>query len=267
MSASERMPCHRNSCIVSRRWRRRLAEAAKGGLERSCRPDAGRTCAGTASHRFGAPKASSGWKRISAARPSRRTVTTATRSASRSSGVQSFRYRGEQRHCLPGQCHVLHPDELHDGGAGTDEGFGYRIVYIDPALIQQALAGRPLPFVADPVVDAHRPCRTILPRCLRISTTTSTTSPATEIAVWCRRHARRRRRKTCEAVRLASPRRAVAGARRDRRRAGRSGIRWTSSSGWPASTAGRWRGSSALPSAPAPAAFARCASWIACAGC
>lgn len=71
------------------------------------------------------------------------------------SGVQTFRYRGERRHCLPGQCHVLHPDEIHDGGAGTEEGFGYRIVYLDPARIQQSLGGRPLPFVADPVVDSR----------------------------------------------------------------------------------------------------------------
>jgi hypothetical protein len=35
-------------------------------------------------------------------------------------GVQVFRYRGERRHCLPGQCHVLHPDEMHDGGAGSE---------------------------------------------------------------------------------------------------------------------------------------------------
>jgi AraC-like DNA-binding protein len=69
-------------------------------------------------------------------------------------GVQTFRYRGEQQHCLPGQCHILHPDELHDGGAGTDEGFAYRIIYIDPSLVQEALAGRPLPFVRSPVVNA-----------------------------------------------------------------------------------------------------------------
>jgi AraC-like DNA-binding protein len=69
-------------------------------------------------------------------------------------GVQTFRYRGEQRHCLPGQCHILHPDELHDGGSGTEEGFGYRIIYIDPALVQEALGGAPLPFVRSPVVDA-----------------------------------------------------------------------------------------------------------------
>ncbi len=71
-------------------------------------------------------------------------------------GVQRFRYRGTQRQCLPGQCHVLHPDELHDGGAGTDDGFGYRILYVDPSLVQRALQGRPLPFVAQPVLDAAR---------------------------------------------------------------------------------------------------------------
>ncbi|WP_084772902.1 AraC family transcriptional regulator [Nonomuraea candida] len=67
-------------------------------------------------------------------------------------GVQTFRYRGELRRCLPGEWHVLHPDEVHDGAAGTDAGFGYRIFYVDPYLVQEALGGRPLPFVADPVV-------------------------------------------------------------------------------------------------------------------
>ncbi len=69
------------------------------------------------------------------------------------SGIQAFRYRGEQRYCLPGQCHILHPDEVHDGRAGTVDGFGYRMVYLDPSLVQQALGGKPLPFVAEPVVD------------------------------------------------------------------------------------------------------------------
>jgi len=66
-------------------------------------------------------------------------------------GVQRFWYRGTRRTCLPGQLHVLHPDEIHDGGAGTDEGFGYRILYIAPELIREALDGGALPFVADPV--------------------------------------------------------------------------------------------------------------------
>jgi AraC-like DNA-binding protein len=68
------------------------------------------------------------------------------------SGVQSFHYCGERRRCLPGEGHILHPDELHDGAAGAEGGFGYRIVYIDPALVQQALGGRPLPFVPAPIV-------------------------------------------------------------------------------------------------------------------
>ncbi len=67
-------------------------------------------------------------------------------------GVQTFRYRGTRRICLPGQLHVLHPDETHDGAAGTDDGFGYRILYIAPDLIRHAVAGAGhLPFVADPV--------------------------------------------------------------------------------------------------------------------
>jgi AraC-like DNA-binding protein len=72
------------------------------------------------------------------------------------SGVQAFRYRGALRRCLPGECHVLHPDELHDGAAGSDAAFAYRIAYVDPALVRQALggdtSGGALPFVADPVV-------------------------------------------------------------------------------------------------------------------
>src|SRR3954451_17119260 len=69
------------------------------------------------------------------------------------SGVQTFAYRGERRVCLPGQVHVLHPDEVHDGAPGTDDGFGYRILYVAPELVRDALGRRPLPFVADPVQD------------------------------------------------------------------------------------------------------------------
>ncbi|MCG6522692.1 AraC family ligand binding domain-containing protein, partial [Vibrio parahaemolyticus] len=51
-------------------------------------------------------------------------------------GVQSFHYRGGLQHSLPGGTMVLHPDEIHDGEAGTEAGFHYRMVYIEPALIQ-----------------------------------------------------------------------------------------------------------------------------------
>jgi AraC-like DNA-binding protein len=57
---------------------------------------------------------------------------------------------------------VLHPDEIHDGAAGTSEGFGYRILYIAPELIRDALAGRALPFVADPVVKLTPAVRPIV---------------------------------------------------------------------------------------------------------
>jgi AraC-like DNA-binding protein len=66
-------------------------------------------------------------------------------------GVQTFHYRGTRRICLPGQVHILHPDEIHDGAAGTDDGFGYRILYLAPELVREALGGLELPFVAEPV--------------------------------------------------------------------------------------------------------------------
>jgi AraC-like DNA-binding protein len=69
-------------------------------------------------------------------------------------GVQTFRYRGQQCFCLPGQLHILHPDEVHDGGSGTEEGFAYRIVYLDPCLIREALARMSLPFVRSPIMEA-----------------------------------------------------------------------------------------------------------------
>ncbi|MFL9863035.1 AraC family transcriptional regulator [Paraburkholderia fungorum] len=62
-------------------------------------------------------------------------------------GVQSFHYRGSTCNSLPGGTMVLHPDEPHDGQAGTHDGFHYRMIYVDPALFQQALGGKPLPFV------------------------------------------------------------------------------------------------------------------------
>jgi AraC-like DNA-binding protein len=80
-------------------------------------------------------------------------------------GVQTFHYRGTQRVCLPGQVHILHPDELHDGAAGTEAGFGYRILYLAPELIRDAVDGAELPFVADPVqplTPATRPIASLL---------------------------------------------------------------------------------------------------------
>lgn len=72
------------------------------------------------------------------------------------SGVQTFEYRGERRASLPGQVIVIHPDELHDGGAGSELGLRYRMIYIPPELISKAadFGGRgALPFVNSPVLS------------------------------------------------------------------------------------------------------------------
>lgn len=44
---------------------------------------------------------------------------------------------------------VLHPDEVHDGHAGSESGFHYRMLYVPPALVQQVLKGAPLPFLKE----------------------------------------------------------------------------------------------------------------------
>ncbi|WP_315709091.1 AraC family transcriptional regulator [Brenneria uluponensis] len=72
------------------------------------------------------------------------------------SGVQSFHYRGAMQHSLPGNTIVLYPDEEHDGQAGTQEGFRYRMIYVEPALIQQILKGKPLPFIKNGITTDPR---------------------------------------------------------------------------------------------------------------
>jgi AraC-like DNA-binding protein len=81
-------------------------------------------------------------------------------------GIQVFDYRGATRAGRPGQVFVLHPDETHDGRAGTSEGFGYHSVYVEPACVAEALRaihGRPrsLPFVPDPVATDPRLSRVV----------------------------------------------------------------------------------------------------------
>ncbi|WP_085906321.1 AraC family transcriptional regulator [Kiloniella majae] len=70
-------------------------------------------------------------------------------------GIQAFGYRGDRRYSQPGQIIVLHPDELHDGGSGTDEGLLYRMLYLEPSLIRDALGESfvTLPFVETPILD------------------------------------------------------------------------------------------------------------------
>ena len=81
-------------------------------------------------------------------------------------GVQMFDYRGSTRTSTPGEVVTLYPDETHDGRAGTRDGFGYRIVYVQPARLGEALRvlrGRPspLPFVREPVLTDDQLARAV----------------------------------------------------------------------------------------------------------
>jgi hypothetical protein len=68
-------------------------------------------------------------------------------------GVQSFNYRGARANSLPGETMILHPDETHDGRSGSDNAFRYRMIYVEPSLVQAALGGRmrALPFAREVV--------------------------------------------------------------------------------------------------------------------
>ena len=68
-------------------------------------------------------------------------------------GAQSFHYRGGLQTSAAGQVMVIHPDEAHDGHAGVDEGFAYRMLYIDPGSVSAALGTAATPFVPDVVSD------------------------------------------------------------------------------------------------------------------
>lgn len=73
-------------------------------------------------------------------------------------GAQSFHYRGSLQTSRGGQVMVIHPDEAHDGHAtgdraGSDAGFAYRMLYVDPASVTAALDGGAPPFVREVVAD------------------------------------------------------------------------------------------------------------------
>jgi AraC-like DNA-binding protein len=78
------------------------------------------------------------------------------------SGKQRFNYRGELRQNESGRCLIIHPDELHDGQAGTDIGMRYRVGYIDPAQVQQVLGGKALPFIENGISDDPRLYQAVL---------------------------------------------------------------------------------------------------------
>jgi AraC-like DNA-binding protein len=77
-------------------------------------------------------------------------------------GVQTFDCRSTTYNSLPGQVMVLHPDERHNGRAGSVAGFSYCMTYIEPSRIRQALDLRSLPFVSRLVFNDRVLARTVL---------------------------------------------------------------------------------------------------------
>src|SRR5215510_7809379 len=79
-------------------------------------------------------------------------------------GVQRYNYRKSRRESLPGEVVVLHPDELHDGEAGTEIALLYRMLYIRPEAVRDALGprARALPFVRDGHTKDRRLAKAVL---------------------------------------------------------------------------------------------------------
>lgn len=139
--------------LVSNVMAKTIGEAGKARLEGSCGPHAGDW--------IGHAPASPGVERLEAFftghayDPHRHDAYALGYTVS---GVQSFTYRGARADSLAGNAIVLHPDEVHDGRAGAEAGFRYRMIYIEPRLIGAALRGRTnaLPFLKQAVSSDRR---------------------------------------------------------------------------------------------------------------
>lgn len=74
------------------------------------------------------------------------------------SGVEAFSYRGAAHEAVAGSVVIIHPGEVHTGHAGIPEGWSYRMLYPDSALVQQAATEvqenfKGIPFFANPVLQ------------------------------------------------------------------------------------------------------------------
>jgi AraC-like ligand binding domain len=110
--------------------RSKQTRSAFDGLERSCQDAASGWI--TSTRRIGGVELFSAWFAGEAYQKHRHdTYAIGVTDA----GVQVFDYRGAVQVSTPGRVIVLHPDESHDGRAGTADGFAYRILYIEPGLL------------------------------------------------------------------------------------------------------------------------------------
>ena len=52
-------------------------------------------------------------------------------------GVERCEFRGAKRFFEAGSVPMFNPGEVHDGGPATEQGWSYRMVYVDPALVAE----------------------------------------------------------------------------------------------------------------------------------
>ncbi|KJZ40016.1 MULTISPECIES: AraC family transcriptional regulator [Pseudomonas] len=55
-------------------------------------------------------------------------------------GVQQFNCRRAKHQSTPGKVFLLEPGDIHDGEATTEEGFTYRMLYLDPQWLRRELS-------------------------------------------------------------------------------------------------------------------------------
>jgi AraC-like DNA-binding protein len=55
-------------------------------------------------------------------------------------GVQQFNCRRVKHQSTPGKVFLLEPGDIHDGEAPTEDGFTYRMLYLDPQWLQRELS-------------------------------------------------------------------------------------------------------------------------------
>lgn len=67
-------------------------------------------------------------------------------------GLEVIAYRGGRIYSGPGSIVVLEPGEMHTGGPAAPEGYAYRALYADPALLTDGTVGG-MPHFREPVLE------------------------------------------------------------------------------------------------------------------
>ena len=70
-------------------------------------------------------------------------------------GVERFRYRGADHLAAPGSIILMNPDELHAGRAECSQGWGYRMLYLEPGTLEEIVGEAGWSF-SDVLVDRNQ---------------------------------------------------------------------------------------------------------------